>query len=94
MASWVALARHTRPSTRTCPRFSLAPWTRLSLVAPASDSSGPYRPVYADCQSYGIAATAMRPRAIAARAMAFHADSVDAPLGRFNVDDSAYTVKR
>lgn len=76
------------------PPVSLAPWTRLSLVAPTSDSSGPYWPVYVDYQSYGIAATAMRPRAIAAWAIAVHADSVDAPFGRFSEDDSAYTVKR
>ena len=42
----------------------------------------------------GLPATAMRPRAIAALAIAIHADRVDAPFGRFSVVLSAYTVKR
>ncbi len=42
----------------------------------------------------GLASTVMRPRAIAALAIAIHADRVDAPFGRFSVVLRAYTVKR
>ena len=35
------------------PLSSLAPWTRLRLVAPTSDSFGPVWPVSEDCQSSG-----------------------------------------
>ena len=35
------------------PLSSLAPWTRVRLVAPTSDSLGPVWPVSEDCQSSG-----------------------------------------
>ena len=35
------------------PLSSLAPWTRVRLVAPTSDSFGPVWPVSEDCQSSG-----------------------------------------
>ena len=43
------------------PLSSLAPWTRLRLVAPTSDSFGPVWPVSEDCQSFGTFGSGIRP---------------------------------
>ena len=56
--------------------------------------SGVTRHRFAARVDQGLPATVMRPRAIAALAIAIHADRVDAPFGRFSVVLRAYTVKR
>ncbi len=81
-----------------CPRLARGPVTRSwraqagGVPLPGDVARDRHRsPARVD---QGLPTTAMRPRAIAALAIAIHADRVDAPFGRFSVVRRAYTVKR
>lgn len=84
---------------RPCPRLARGPVTRSWRGAWAGGARlpgdvGRDRHRFPARVDQGLAVTVMRPRAIAALAIAIHADTVDVPFGRFSAVLRAYTVKR